>query len=138
MPPPTSRCHVDTELQSTVHSVLTSVGSVTGAVRPPSALVAEVESALRRRNLFNGKLAELIGRLKKAAPPLPIPLPRPHVDGVVSTQQPVPLSRRLSRQTSEALSLPSSSNQGPREVCEQLNASILSSLRYRSRVARET
>ena len=119
------RYHVDTEVQGMVHMVLTSVGAITGAVRPPAALVAEVEKALRQRNLFNGKLAELIGKLKRAAPSSLT------ANGVAADSQshPLPASRRLSRQLSEAKAPPSTVS-SPSEVSEQLTASILASLRY--------
>lgn len=57
------RVHADTELQASTVTVLSAVG---GAGLPPSA-VAEVDSALRTRNIFNAKLAEQVNRLKACA-----------------------------------------------------------------------
>ena len=88
------RFHVDTELQATIHSALSSIIVTISAPAeasrrgegesddgrasarssafvdilhpppPPLILVTLVESALRKRNLFNARLAEQINRLK--------------------------------------------------------------------------
>eukprot|EP00798_Chlamydomonas_sp_ICE-L_P002045 gene2045-18222_t len=60
------RFHTDTELQAGVYSIVLAVPGVC-----PMPVVAELDHALRKRTLFNGKLAEQINRLKTAANLLP-------------------------------------------------------------------
>ena len=113
------RYHVDTELQATVHTVLVAAGAGGGAACPPVPLVGKVEAALRRRNLFNGKLAEQISKLKKS--------PEEGTAGDRHPSQSPPLRpTHLSRQMSEA---PHASSPDPTTVREQLNTAILTSLR---------
>ncbi|KAG2432961.1 hypothetical protein HXX76_008689 [Chlamydomonas incerta] len=86
--------HSGSELQACVLTVLTMVRSC------PADLAAALDRALRRRSLFNARLAEHVNRLKRSAPQQPLPPPpvaggaaaaaAPHLHGVVGPEAPAP------------------------------------------------